>query len=295
MGIFDSLYGKQKLPDWYKGEIYKKGYTIKYNEKEFKLSATELCIYYTFDGGIFISKMPSYEFQIKYENLLKTHNNCIDWFKDINPKLYRELIKPKALEFVKKENSISERKDSVINKGIEIKDILKMNPESECNITYNGSESWDNCYYQLNNESNTSLELNDLPVLEDKFFADTGKPLINDKEEYVYDPNQEIKFKQNLFLNFKQVYKSKSFIALIQNKIKELIKLNEISSNSEVYELWEEMGLDKSRVFVENLVYELNCNDLISESETQENLYLWFTSAQMSDEEGEFTIEEINN
>ena len=71
--------------------------------------------------------------------------------------------------------------------------------------------------------------------------------------------------------------------------------MNEISSNSEVYELWEEMGLDKSRVFVENLVYELNCNDLISESETQENLYLWFTSAQMSDEEGEFTIEEINN
>ena len=42
MGIFDSLFGKQKLPDWYKGEIYKNGGTIQMSNEEGELTIEEI-------------------------------------------------------------------------------------------------------------------------------------------------------------------------------------------------------------------------------------------------------------
>ena len=57
---------------------------------------------------------------------------------------------------------------------MEIKDILKMNPESECKISYYYTQEWNRCYYQLDEGKN--LNPNDLPKLEEKYlFVDSGE------------------------------------------------------------------------------------------------------------------------
>jgi len=178
---------------------------------------------------------------------------------------------------------------------MEIKDILKMNPESECEITYNGSETWENCYYQLKNNSNINLESNDLPLLDDKYLADAGEGLKNNNGDFVYDPNQDIKFEEYLDLNFKEIYTSKTFIGLIQAKIKELIDSDEIDIDDELNELWDELGLYHLRGFVSTISSAISCKDLIFSEQSEENLYLWFTSSQMDGNGGNILIEEINN
>ena len=95
---------------------------------------------------------------------------------------------------------------------MDVNEILKMNPKSECKITYNGSEDWKNCYYQIKNDTNKDLDLNKLPVLDDEYIHDTGEPLYNDNNEEVFDPSQEIEYETYYTLEYKSVYKSKTFI-----------------------------------------------------------------------------------
>jgi len=76
-------------------------------------------------------------------------------------------------------------------------EILKMNPESECKITYNLSLTWGSCYYQIKNDAKKDLDSNKLPVLNNEYQNETGAPLFNDNNEQVFDPSQEIEFEQH--------------------------------------------------------------------------------------------------
>ena len=65
-------------------------------------------------------------------------------------------------------------------------EILKMNPKSECKITYSHTTEWRSCYYQIKNVTNKDLDLNKLPVLNNKYQNETGAPLFNDNNEQVF-------------------------------------------------------------------------------------------------------------
>ena len=173
-----------------------------------------------------------------------------------------------------------------------IQDILKMNPNSKSILHYNGKEQWSHCYFQLKKLDNDINE-NELPVLEDQYLADAGEPLENDNGDYVYNPNQEIKFEDEMTLGFEAVFSSDTFIGLIQSKVKELIDSGDISEDSEIHELWDELGLNYSRVFVSDLCYYIECDDILTIEEKDDDSLLWFTSHQMDREYAEFKIDEI--
>ena len=176
---------------------------------------------------------------------------------------------------------------------MEIKDILKMNPESECKITYNGSATWLKCYYQLINDSNVNLNPNDLPKLDEKYIYDGGEHFKNENNDFVYDPNQEIKFEYELHIGFKEVISSKTFISQIQKKINELIESNEIDIDDELDEFWSIIGAFKTRGFIDGLTYGVECKDYIKLEYKEDNPYLWFNSYQIGEEDGEVLFEEI--
>ena len=182
---------------------------------------------------------------------------------------------------------------------MDVNEILKMNPKSECKITYNGSEDWKNCYYQIKNDTNKDLDLNKLPVLDDEYIHDTGEPLYNDNNEEVFDPSQEIEYETYYTLEYKSVYKSKTFIGLLQTKIKELIDSGEYDLEDEYSDsdlesvLCEIGGWGYGRGFLDELTYLIGCNDLELVEEKEDDTLLWYTSSQLDGENGYILIEEI--
>ena len=176
---------------------------------------------------------------------------------------------------------------------MDVNEILKMNPKSECKITYNGSEDWKNCYYQIKNDTNKDLDLNKLPVLDDEYIHDTGEPLYNDNNEEVFDPSQEIEYETYYTLEYKSVYKSKTFIGLLQTKIKELIDSGEYDLEDEYSDWMDCLGLYHGRGFLDELSYSIGCNDLEFVEEKEDDSLLWYTSSQLDEENGDLLIEEI--
>ena len=180
---------------------------------------------------------------------------------------------------------------------MEIKDILKMNPESECKISYYYTQEWNRCYYQLDEGKN--LNPNDLPKLEEKYlFVDSGEHLINDDMDLVFDPKQEVLYEPSLYIEYEMIYSSKTFIKIFQKKIKELINSDDsnIDMDTDIDEadLWDELELlYHSRQFFNDLGYLLECNDFVKIEESDDNSYLWFTSTGMNVGEAVLFFEEI--
>lgn len=156
---------------------------------------------------------------------------------------------------------------------------------------------------QYVNNNSSDLDPNDLPVLDDEYLGDAGEPLCNDNNEEVFDPTQEIKYEFLLPTYFVQVYSSKTFIGLFQEKIKELIKSGELETDDdgdfEEYELMEALGtypeseISHGRGFVDAITYEVGCKDLVYTEKSEEDELLWFTSSQLDEEGGQIWIEEI--
>ena len=176
---------------------------------------------------------------------------------------------------------------------MDINAILEMDPKSECKIHYDGTEDWKHCYYQEKNESNADVDPNKLPVLDDEYLHDTGEPLLNDDNQEVYDPTQEIQYELYHELGYKQIYSSKTFIGLIQKKIKELIDSGELSDESEDYEVLEALETQHGRGCLDELFYSIGCNDIECLEDSEDDSLLWFTSSQLDEEGGEIHIEEI--
>ena len=100
---------------------------------------------------------------------------------------------------------------------MEINELLKLNPNSECELKFTFTEEWKHCYYQLKNKSSPELDPNNLPVLDEEYSGDTGEPLLNDNDEEVFDPTQEIKYELYYEIEQSDTYKSKTFIGSSSN------------------------------------------------------------------------------
>ena len=172
--------------------------------------------------------------------------------------------------------------------------ILEMDPKSECKIHFTFTEEWKNCYHQFKQESNSELDPNKLPLLDDEYLHDTGEPLYNDKNEEVYDPTQEIQYEFLLEIDQTDVYTSVSFIASIQKKIKELIDSGDLSTDSDEYELLEALDVYTSPDSIMELFDSVECDDHENvESKNGYDSLLWCTSSQLDSERCSFSIEEI--
>tara|TARA_B100001287_G_scaffold235392_1_gene207529 strand:+ start:16697 stop:17227 length:531 start_codon:yes stop_codon:yes gene_type:complete len=176
---------------------------------------------------------------------------------------------------------------------MDINEILKMNPDSECKITYDGYEEWKNCYYQKKNDSSVNLDTDKLPLLDDEYIQDTGEPLYNDNNEEVFDPSQEIEYEYCYTMEYQTICKSKTLIGLLQNKIKELIDSGDYDPDDEYSEFSESLGIYHGRGFLDEFFYSVECNDIVILEEKEDDSLLWYTSSQLDEESGSISLEEI--
>lgn len=172
------------------------------------------------------------------------------------------------------------------------KEILDLDPEIEYKITYNIIEAWSKCYFQNKNESNSKLDPNKLPLLDDEYLGDgNGEPLENDNGDAVFDPTQEINYELDLGLDFEHSITSKTLVKLLQNKIKELLDSDDLEKDFDGYEFAEALGVSYNPAFLDDLAYMVECDDLIDLGQSEgSNHLLWFT-ADYLDAHEEATIE----
>lgn len=192
------------------------------------------------------------------------------------------------------ENEIDEEEVEK-NLAMNVAKILAMNPNSEHRINFSFNEEWKSCYYQY--KTNSKLNPNNLPTLDEKYLGDTGEPLLNDNNQEVYDPSQKIEYKTYFKVKQKEVYTSKSIISLLQEKIKEKLESGELSKNSNQEELLQSLGVydicPESSVL---LFKAIGCNDYKKlESKNEYDNILWCTSTQLDEEYIIFSLEEISD
>ena len=181
------------------------------------------------------------------------------------------------------------------NLAMNVAKILEMNPDSECRINFSFNEEWKSCYYQY--KTNSKLNPNDLPTLDEKYLADTGEPLLNDNKQEVYDPSQKIEYKKYFEVKQKEVYSSKTIISLLQEKIKEKLESGELSKNANQEEMLQSLGVYDICPESCVLLFEaIGCSDYKKlESKNEYDNILWCTSTQLDEEYVIFNIEEISD
>lgn len=178
---------------------------------------------------------------------------------------------------------------------MDVQEILDLNPNSDCKIKLVFREEWKNCHYQFKNKSHNNLNVNKLPLLDDKYLNDTGEPLLNDDNQEVYDATQEIHYERYLEVTQHLVYSSKSFISSLQKRVKDLIESGELSEDSdsdevkEIFEMFSSWGPDSLGGNLLDSVEDL----ILLENVNQYDNILWLTSSQLDEEETYFEIEEI--
>ena len=80
---------KQKLPDWFNGELYEEGDTVTnpYSGESIELNNVELSMYDFVNGANFVIEMGS-----RNQKLLKELQDGLYWFRVNNPKAYMVLL-----------------------------------------------------------------------------------------------------------------------------------------------------------------------------------------------------------
>jgi hypothetical protein len=80
---------KQKLPDWFDGELYEEGDVVKnpYSGESIELNNVELSMYDFVNGANFVIEMGS-----RNQKLLKELQDGLYWFRVNNPKAYMVLL-----------------------------------------------------------------------------------------------------------------------------------------------------------------------------------------------------------
>ena len=80
---------KQKLPDWFNGELYEEGDVVKnpYSGESIELNNVELSMYDFVNGANFVIEMGS-----RNQKLLKELQDGLYWFRVNNPKAYMVLL-----------------------------------------------------------------------------------------------------------------------------------------------------------------------------------------------------------
>jgi len=80
---------KQKLPDWFDGELYEEGDVVKnpYSGESIELNNVELSMYDFCMGATLVVEMGS-----RSEKLIKELQDGLYWFRVNNPKAYMVLL-----------------------------------------------------------------------------------------------------------------------------------------------------------------------------------------------------------
>ena len=80
---------KQKLPDWFNGELYEEGDVVKnpYSGESIELNNVELSMYDFCMGATFVVEMGS-----RSEKLIKELQDGLYWFRKNNAKAYMVLL-----------------------------------------------------------------------------------------------------------------------------------------------------------------------------------------------------------
>ena len=81
---------KQKLPSWFRGELYEEGATIRnrFSGEEYKLNNVELSMYDFIMGATIVLEMAG---GYKHTNVDELRKG-LDWFRKNNPKAYMVLL-----------------------------------------------------------------------------------------------------------------------------------------------------------------------------------------------------------
>jgi len=81
---------KQKLPKWFKGELYKKGSTVRnrFSGEEYELNNVELSMYDFVIGSTMVLEMTG---GYKHTDVTELRKG-LDWFRQNNPKAYMILL-----------------------------------------------------------------------------------------------------------------------------------------------------------------------------------------------------------
>jgi len=159
------------VPNWFDGTLYENGDSIKFNNNSFRFSALELSIYDLLMGAYDIIMSLDSKSHPQYASLDLHIKNCLDWFKEANPRFYKEIIaangnlkgaqmahlfesneteksfKPQAPELIeeKKEENTSMLPDTIRD----IKKLIKSNPQIKIKIE--AYEEWDG-FFQLSDD-----------------------------------------------------------------------------------------------------------------------------------------------
>ena len=184
------------------------------------------------------------------------------------------------------------------NKNMDVKNILEMNPKSECKIYFTFTEEWEHSHHQYKNENSDWPDPNKLPLLNlDQYdIGEAGDgPLLNDNDEVVYDPTMDI-IEDHYIFEQEWIYTSKSFITLAQKKIKNLIDSGELSSESDEDEILEALEVRSNVDSIMELFDSIGCDDYkIVERKNDFDNMLWFTASEIQTEFCNFSIEEVNS
>ncbi len=80
---------KQKLPKWFKGELYKEGAVVRnrFSGEEYELNAMELSMYDLVMGASIMTEMGNYD-----TKLISDLRRGLDWFRTHNAKAYMVLL-----------------------------------------------------------------------------------------------------------------------------------------------------------------------------------------------------------
>lgn len=82
---------KQKLPKWFKGELYEKGDTVTnpFSGEEYELNNVELSMYDFIIGSQMVFEMSP---QTATDESIKEFQNALAWFKENNIEAYETLL-----------------------------------------------------------------------------------------------------------------------------------------------------------------------------------------------------------
>ena len=81
---------KQKLPSWFRGELYEEGDTVRnrFSGEEYKLNNVELSMYDFVIGASIVMEMSGGYKHTNVNELIKG----LDWFRKNNPEAYMVLL-----------------------------------------------------------------------------------------------------------------------------------------------------------------------------------------------------------
>ena len=171
---------------------------------------------------------------------------------------------------------------------MDLDEILKLSPNTSCVIHHELTETWEGCYYQYKNDS---ADPNGVIISTfDEKYNECGWGDLGYDHESVFDPTKEVHEESSLDTLMKREYTSDTFIELIQKKIKEF-KNEEEGDTLEDFLEW--LGILGGHGGVDDLCYEIGCDDYKQTLEKEDDSFLWYSHYELETESQDIWITEL--